>query len=132
MGRGTATGHCNQQGGGACSLNSTYSSDQELRGGTIVRDRWAANDYGLVLWWGHGSQTTAAVGCETCWDGNLFSTSYTSYLDDDHPAMVFQCSCNNGYPENTGNLQYSLLKKGAISTVGRHACLLLQRWGRLW
>ena len=107
-----------QQGSGACSLNSSYTSDQELRGGTTVRDRWANNNYGLVLWWGHGSATTAWVGCENCWDNYLFSSSYTSSLNDDQPAIVFQNSCLNGYPENTGNLQYSLLKKGAISAVG--------------
>ena len=39
-----------------------YASDEELRGGTVVRDRWAANDYGVVCWWGHGSSTGAAVG----------------------------------------------------------------------
>jgi hypothetical protein len=38
-------------------------------------------------------------------------------LDDDHPSFVYQCSCTNGYPENTGNLQYSILKRGGIATV---------------
>jgi hypothetical protein len=107
-----------QQGSGACALDSAYESDQELRGGTVVRDRWAANDYGLVLWWGHGSSTGAAVGCDYCWDGTLFGSSYTSSLDDDHPAFVYQNSCLNGYPEVTGNLQYALLKQGAVTTVG--------------
>ena len=107
-----------QQGSGACSLDSTYASDEELRGGTVVRDRWAANDYGLVLWWGHGSQTGASVGCDGCWDGTLFNNTQTSSLDDDHPSHVYQNSCTNGYPENTNNLQYALLKQGAVSTVG--------------
>ena len=107
-----------QQGNGACGLNSPYASNQELRGGTVVRDRWAANDYGLVLWWGHGSGTSASVGCEGCWDGPLFNSSYASSLDDDHPSFVYLNSCLNGYPENTGNLQYSLLRQGAIGTVG--------------
>ena len=43
-------------------LDSIYSSDQELRGGTIVRDRWMNNAYGLVVWWGHGSQEGTSVG----------------------------------------------------------------------
>ncbi len=106
-----------QQGSGACSLDSTYTSSQELRGGTVVRDRWAANDYGLVLWWGHGSQTTAAVGYDSCWDGTLFDITQTSSLDDDHPSFVYQNSCTNGYPENSSNLQYSLLKQGAVASV---------------
>ncbi len=107
-----------QQGSGACGLNSSYSSNQELRGGTVVRNRWAANDYGLVLWWGHGSETLAAVGCDGCWDGTLFSTSDATYLDDAHPAFVYQNSCLNGYPEYSTNLQYALLKNGAVTTVG--------------
>jgi len=107
-----------QQGSGACGLNSTYASNQELRGGTGVRDRWAANDYGLVLWWGHGSETSAVVGYSPCWDGTLLNSSYTSSLDDGHPAFVFQNSCLNGYPEASDNLQYSLLKNGAVTTVG--------------
>jgi hypothetical protein len=107
-----------QQGNGACGLDSIYASNEELRGGTVVRDRWAANDYGLVLWWAHGSQTSASVGCDGCWDGTLFSSSQTSSLDDDHPSFVYQNSCHNGYPESTNNLQYALLKHGAIGAVG--------------
>ena len=106
-----------QQGSGACSLNSAYASDEELRGGTVVRDRWGANDYGVVCWWGHGSSTSASVGCDGCWDGTLFSNSQTSSLDDDHPSFVYQCSCLNAYPETTTNLAYSILKQGGIATV---------------
>jgi len=106
-----------QQGSGACALNSTYSSDQELRGGTGVRDRWAANPYGVVVWWGHGSVTETAVGCDGCWDGILMASSYTAALSDDYPAHVFLNACNNGYPEYSTNLGYTLLQHGAISTV---------------
>ena len=97
-----------QQGSGPCSPNSAYSSDQELRGDR-VRDRWQYNDYGIVCWWGHGSSTSAAVGYDSCWDGTLFNTSQCASLDNDHPAVVFQNSCTNGYPETTTNLGYSLL-----------------------
>jgi len=107
-----------QQGGGACGPNSPYASDEELRGGTVVRDRWAANDYGLVVWWGHGSSTSAVVGYDTCWDGTLFQSSYAPSLDDDHPSLVYLNSCLNGYPESTSNLQYALLQHGGIGTVG--------------
>ena len=106
-----------QQGNGACSLNSTYPSDEELLGGTVVRDRWAAHDYGVVCWWGHGSSTSASVGCDGCWDGTLFSYTQTSFLDDDHPSFTYQCSCTNAYPENSNNLAYSILKQGGIGTV---------------
>jgi len=106
-----------QDGHGACSLNSSYTTDQELRGGTVVRDRWAAHDYGIVCWWGHGSATSASVGYSGCWDGTLFDNTQTSSLDDAHPAFTYQCSCTNGYPENTNNLQYAVLKRGGIATV---------------
>lgn len=107
-----------QQGSGACALDSTYASNQELRGGTVVRDRWAAQDYGLVAWWGHGSQTSSSVGYSGCWDGTLFDNTQTGSLDDDHPSFTYQCGDSNGYPENTGNLQYAILKRGGIATVG--------------
>jgi Peptidase family C25/Propeptide_C25 len=106
-----------QQGTGACGLDSSYASEEELRGGTVVRDRWAANDYGIVCWWGHGIATSAAVGYDGCWDGTLFDNGQTASLDDSHPAFTYQTSCTNGYPENTGNLQYAVLKRGGIATV---------------
>jgi hypothetical protein len=107
-----------QQGSGACALDSTYASDQELRGGTVVRDRWAAQDYGIVAWWGHGVPISTSVGYSGCWDGTLFDNTQTSSLDDDHPSFTYQCGDSNGYPENTSNLQYAILKRGGIATVG--------------
>jgi hypothetical protein len=106
-----------QQGTAFAADNSTYTSEEELRGNTIVRDRWAANDYGIVCWWGHGSATSAAVGYDPNWDGNLFYYTYCSSLDDAHPAFTYQCSCTNAYPENSNNLAYSILKAGGIETV---------------
>jgi len=106
-----------QQGNGTCGLDSTYTSDEELRGGTVVKDRWAASDYGIVCWWGHGNQISTAVGYTGCWDGTLFHSSYCSSLDDDHPSFTYQCSCTNGYPEHSDNLQYAILKQGGIGTV---------------
>jgi hypothetical protein len=106
-----------QQWAGTCGLDSEYSNEQQLRGGTVVRDRWAGTDYGIVCWWGHGSKTSASVGYDGYWDGTLFSAGSCSYLDDDHPSFVYQCSCLNGYPEEVGNLQYSILKRGGVSVV---------------
>jgi hypothetical protein len=106
-----------QQGSGACGVDSIYASEQELRGGTVVRDRWAANDYGIVCWWGHGSSTSTSVGYDGCWDGTLLNSTYAASLDDDHPAFTYQNSCTNGYPENSSNLQYAILKNGGIATV---------------
>ena len=106
-----------QQGNGACSVNSSYASEEELRGGTVVRDRWAVNHYGIVCWWGHGSAASASVGYDGCWDGTLFDNTQTASLNDNYPSFTYQCSCTNGYPENSGNLQYSILKRGGIATV---------------
>ncbi|MBU1878039.1 MAG: hypothetical protein KJ734_03725, partial [Chloroflexi bacterium] len=107
-----------QQGTGPCPTDdSAYVSDEVLRGGTVVRDRWAANDYGIVCWWAHGGSTSAAVGYDLCWDGELFTSNDTASLDDDHPAFTFQNSCSTGYPEVTNNLQYAILKRGGVATV---------------
>ena len=106
------------QGTGPCPAdNSSYSSDQILRGGSIVQDRWSGIDYGLVIWWAHGSSTSTSVGYDGCWDGVLMNSTAASTLDDDHPSYVYLNSCNNGYPEVSNNLGYALLENGAIGTV---------------
>jgi len=105
-----------QQGSDACGLDSFYDSDEELRGDSVSL-RWAGTAYGIVSWWGHGSISSAQVGADNCWDGALFSSYQTQYLDDSRPAFTFQCSCKNGTPESPYNLQYKLLEKGGIATV---------------
>jgi hypothetical protein len=107
-----------QQGSGCAAADSIYTSEEELRPGLYVRDRWAANGYGIVGWWGHGSQTGAYSGYSGCASGAFFTSTDCSTLDDDHPSFTYQCSCLNGYPETSGNLQYSILKRGGIGTVG--------------
>gem|GEM_PF-6914877 len=112
-----------QQGSGKCGTHSSYPSDQDLRADSGTRDRWAANPYGIVCWVGHGGDVVAQVGWSSalpyydCVDGWFFQSDYCSHLDDDHPSFTFQCSCNNGYPETTNNLQYSILRQGGITTV---------------
>jgi len=73
-----------------------------------VRDAWNAEHPGATFWWTHGSATSAS---------DVMDTTYAATLNDTYPTFTFQCSCNNGYPENTGNLGYTLLKNGAVSTV---------------
>jgi hypothetical protein len=108
-----------EQGNGPCGDDSDYASDQELRGGNRVRDRWAAHPAGIVCWWGHGNWDNAAVGYgDDCWDGPLFNIDMTSSLDDRHPAFTYQNSCLNGRPDVSQNLQYRLLVEGCIGTVG--------------
>jgi len=95
---------------------------------TNVINTWSTNPYGIVDWWGHGSQTGAYRKYWASDDGDgvpesgemtsttFFDSSATSSLDDTKPSVVVQVSCNNGYPENSGNLGYSLLANGAIGT----------------
>lgn len=64
--------------------------------------------YGCVGWSTHGGQTGAS---------HLINSTHCSSLDDTRPFFTFQGSCLNGYPDNSSNLGYSLLKQGAIATV---------------
>ena len=102
---------------GSCTLNSGFSSEENLRGGTVVPDRWANNDFGIVTWWGHGNEEGAYVGYGSCLDGPLMLTSNAPGLDNDHPSHTYQCSCENGHPEKSSNLQYAILKNGGITTT---------------
>ncbi len=106
-----------QQGSIGSCANSIYPSDEELHGDTVVRNRWAAGDYGIVCWWGHGGETYAGIGYKDCSDGYLFRSSYSPYLDDSHPSFTYHCSCLNANPETSNNLAYSVLKQGGISTI---------------
>ncbi|MEA2109093.1 MAG: C25 family cysteine peptidase [Pseudomonadota bacterium] len=72
-----------------------------------VMNEWV-NGYGIVTWTTHGSSEGA---------GDIFDSSLTGNLDDSMPAFTFQASCLNGYPENSNNLGYALLREGAIATV---------------
>ena len=62
---------------------------------------------GFHFWWTHGNQTVAS---------DIFTSTQTQYLDDQYPSFTFQVSCLNAYPENSNNLGYALLKRGAIAT----------------
>ncbi len=94
-----------------------------------AKDEWSTG-YGVVWAVGHGSQTgiyrkywqsddngnEVADKDETVFVP-FFTGTDTSALDDTHPAITYLCACNNGYPENSANLGYSLLKHGAVATV---------------
>jgi len=103
--------------GSVCSVaDSTFASEEELVDGA-TKTRWSSNNYGAVWWWGHGSQTAAYLGYKECGWGTIISSGDALSLDDNHPSFVYQCSCNNGYPENPDNLGTALLFHGAIATV---------------
>lgn len=72
-----------------------------------VQQEWAKGA-GLVFWMTHGSSTAAS---------SVFTSSRCASLDDSKPSIVCQASCENGKPEDSGNLGYSLLRRGAISTL---------------
>jgi hypothetical protein len=107
-----------QQGAfGSCTLDSVFASEENLRGGSVVPNRWAGSDFGIVSWWGHGNSRGAYVGYGSCDDGAFMLSSNAPSLDDAHPSFTYQCSCLNGYPEDASNLQYVILKNGGIATV---------------
>lgn len=92
--------------------------------------------YGFVTWWGHGS-TSGVYRLLWNHDGaspnpgdritqrpgetsssSFFTSSDCGQLSDGYPSYVVQVSCYNGYPENSGNLSYALLKQGAVGAIG--------------
>ncbi len=100
--------------------NSIYRSEEELVDGA-VRARWAAEPFGVVAFYGHGSPVLQAIyeeyGDGLSGLGNIFHSSEASLLDDGKPAMVMQIGCQTGTPENINNMGFSLLRKGAVTTV---------------
>jgi len=88
------------------------------------------DDYGAVFWWAHGSEDGASrkywatddgdgvpEAPEMTWDRFIENTDMAS-LENDKPAFFYMSSCLNGKPEESDNLGYALLKRGAaISTV---------------
>jgi hypothetical protein len=66
------------------------------------------NPFGLVAWVTHGSESIAS---------DVLTNTSCSLLSNRRPAFVMQGSCNNGFPEDSDNLGYSLLKNGAVATV---------------
>jgi len=74
-----------------------------------VTNDWKNGNFGAVVWWTHGSATSAS---------SVMDPSGASQLDNSHPSMVFQASCSNAYPENSNNLSYALLKNGAVTAIG--------------
>jgi len=91
---------------------------------------WGAGQYGLVNWGGHGSPIAVARSVWMSDDGDgvaewaagelrlpgLMHMVYTNRLDDLHPSITFQVSCNNATPEGP-NLAAQLLYEGAVATL---------------
>ncbi len=79
-----------------------------LRSDAYPANVWRDHDYGLNIWNTHGWGQGAS---------GIISSGETPALDDAHPAACYQGSCENGHPEYTDNLGYSILKNGGISTI---------------
>ena len=118
------------QGSLCTAANSSFASSQELVDGA-TKTRWMNNDYGMVWWWGHGSSVSASLGYTECGWGTIMYYTDASSLDNNHPSFVYQCSCNNGYPESSSNLGTALLYNGAIATVSasRVSWYAVTSWG---
>ena len=71
---------------------------------STVTSEWRTNGAGVV-WMTHGSPTVAS---------SVITSDMCAGLNDARPAIVFCASCDNGWPENSGNLAYLLLKQGAV------------------
>jgi hypothetical protein len=110
-----------------------------------VVNEWI-NQYGFVTWWGHGNHTGAyrrvwlndnnpTDGMTECpaetSDIAFINNGNCASLDDNTPSFVVQISCQNGWPEDSANLGYSLLKHGAIGTISgtRNTWYAIGSWG---
>jgi hypothetical protein len=103
-----------------------YGYTKPLKERNVIEE-WAKG-YGIVFWWAYGKldQARRKYWSEAKEDGDgipeesemefvPFLTSESELVDSN--TFVFQCTGGNGYPEDSNNLGYALLKQGAISTV---------------
>ena len=89
---------------------------------SIVTDVWRNSAFGAVFWWTHGWSQGAV---------QVMNNNYAQMLNDVRPSFTFQCSCENSWPEDSSNLSYTLLRNGAIATVG--ATRVSWYWvGQIW
>ncbi|ASJ02845.1 hypothetical protein A3L09_06020 [Thermococcus profundus] len=101
----------------------TYNISEE----NLIRE-WNRG-YGIVMWLAHGYREVAYRKVWARDDGDgipessemelypLIDVSSASKLEPKN-TFLFEASCLNGYPEDSHNLQYTLLKSAAIAIVG--------------
>ena len=92
--------------------------DESLEEANVV-NQWNNTGYGVVPWWGHGNYTGAYRYYQSGSSSYTMTgfLSYSDTLSNTYPAIVFACSCENGYPEETNNLGATILKNGGIDIV---------------
>ena len=74
-----------------------------------VTNAWKSKPFGLVVWGTHGWSRGGA---------DIMDTGHVPQLDDNYPSAVYEGSCDNAWPEDSGNIAYSLLRHGGIATIG--------------
>ena len=107
---------------------SQYSCDKPLTKSNVIKE-WKKG-YGIVNWQAHGKNTSALRKIWSQDDGNdvpegsemeykrFIGSEDTSNLNNGMPSIVYACSCNNANPDDSSNLGYRLLKKGAVTFIG--------------
>jgi hypothetical protein len=74
-----------------------------------TRDVWRDGKFGYVFWGTHGYAQGGS---------SVMTSSYARTLDADYPTNTWQYSCSTGYPEESDNVAYELLKAASVSTSG--------------
>ena len=74
-----------------------------------VTDVWSSGQFGLAVWFGHGT--------------TVISPSHARRLNDNYPSFTFQVGCSEADLWDLKNLDvaYALLKNGGICTIGATA-----------
>ena len=133
LGQDMMTGYLNSEGFTSYTLYekdgldpSTYLCDTPLNEDNLINE-WQ-NGYGVACWDGHGSESGVYRKIWSGDDGDgipesseisslpFFDINDCLLLNNARPSFLFQVACLNGYPENSSNLAYALLKNGAIGT----------------
>lgn len=77
----------------------------------IVTNVWKGSPFGAIFWDANHGGSTASYG--------VMDVTHAATLNDEYPGFTFQAgACHNSNPGWPTNLSYSLLKNGAIVTVG--------------
>lgn len=69
---------------------------------------WSAGKFGIMVCQGHGTVTSA---------DQTMDVSTAKALTDAYPAHCFNVSCNNGKPDDAGNLGFAEFKYAGISSI---------------
>ena len=134
LGQDMITGYLNSEGFTSYTLYekdglnpSIYPCNIPLNEDNLINE-WQ-NGYGIACWSGHGNESDVYRKIWSWDDGDgipesselssslaFFNIYDCLSLNNARPSFIFQAACLNGYPENSDNLAYALLKNGAIGT----------------